>query len=88
MEKHRARCLDLLRAVLEMEKVPFTQNTHYLEASTEKWLSKYKDARAGKGNGDAQAKVGLPTEARPQAASKIALTGKSLTSSGELRSLS
>jgi hypothetical protein len=74
MEKHRARCLDLLRSVLEMEKVPFTQNTHYLEASTEKWLSKYKDARAGKSNGDAQA------------ASETALTGKSFTSSGELRS--
>ena len=33
-----------------MEIVPFTQNTHYLETCTQKWLSKYKDTRAGKGN--------------------------------------
>ena len=32
-----------------MEKTPFTLNTHYLAASTEKWLAKYKDAKAGKG---------------------------------------
>lgn len=29
--------------------MPFTQNDHYLQASTEKWLSRYKDERAGKG---------------------------------------
>jgi hypothetical protein len=53
----------MLQAVLEMEKALFTQNTHYLETCTEKWLSKYKDARAARGLGDAQAKDGMQTEA-------------------------
>jgi hypothetical protein len=60
---HRARCLDLLRTVLEMEKVQFTQSTHYLEMCTERWLSRYKDARVAKGSGYVQAKDGLPGEA-------------------------
>jgi len=50
VEKHHALCLGLVETVLQMEIVPFTQNTHYLETCTQKWLSKYKDARAGKGH--------------------------------------
>jgi hypothetical protein len=33
---------------LEVEQTPYTQNTHYLQESTDKWLSKYKNARAEK----------------------------------------
>lgn len=41
-------CQQILESTLETERTPFTQNTHYLEATTEKWLAKYKDIRAGK----------------------------------------
>lgn len=33
--------------MLQTELTPFTQNTHYLQTCTHKWLAKYKDARAG-----------------------------------------
>jgi hypothetical protein len=36
----------LLETALEAEEAPFTQNTHYLQAATDKWLSKYKTLRA------------------------------------------
>ena len=48
IEKHYDSCTPFLEATLEMEREPFTQNTHYLEAKTEIWLSKYKQARSGK----------------------------------------
>ncbi|KAJ6478750.1 P-loop containing nucleoside triphosphate hydrolase protein [Mycena vitilis] len=41
-------CAEFLMAMLDVEQMPFTQNDHYLSASTEKWLSIYKDERAGK----------------------------------------
>ncbi|KAJ7060975.1 P-loop containing nucleoside triphosphate hydrolase protein [Mycena amicta] len=41
-------CGTFLTAMLEVEQMPFTQNDHYLQASTEKWASRYKDERAGK----------------------------------------
>jgi hypothetical protein len=41
-------CLKTLNTMLEVEQTPFTQNDHYLESCIEKWLSVYKDARAGK----------------------------------------
>ncbi|KAJ6557932.1 P-loop containing nucleoside triphosphate hydrolase protein [Mycena capillaripes] len=41
-------CGTFLMAMLEVEQTPFTQNDHYLQSSTEKWLSRYKDERAGK----------------------------------------
>ncbi|KAJ6487722.1 P-loop containing nucleoside triphosphate hydrolase protein [Mycena sanguinolenta] len=41
-------CGNFLMAMLEVETVPFTLNSHYLHSSTEKWLSRYKDERAGK----------------------------------------
>ncbi|KAG7448030.1 P-loop containing nucleoside triphosphate hydrolase protein [Guyanagaster necrorhizus] len=44
----RATCSAVLDATLEVEKSPFTQNTHYLEDTTDKWLAKYKNIRAGK----------------------------------------
>ncbi|KAJ7918424.1 P-loop containing nucleoside triphosphate hydrolase protein [Mycena leptocephala] len=47
--KYFESCGNFLMAMLEVEQMPFTQNDHYLQASTEKWLSRYKDERAGKG---------------------------------------
>ncbi|KAI0820111.1 P-loop containing nucleoside triphosphate hydrolase protein [Trametes gibbosa] len=38
-----------IRAILTLETSPFTQNGHYLAESRDKWLAKYKDARAGRG---------------------------------------
>ncbi|KAI0759256.1 P-loop containing nucleoside triphosphate hydrolase protein [Trametes elegans] len=37
-----------IRAILTLETSPFTQNGHYLSDCRDKWLGKYKDARAGK----------------------------------------
>ncbi|KAK0463897.1 P-loop containing nucleoside triphosphate hydrolase protein [Desarmillaria tabescens] len=48
MNDCRATCSVVLNATLEVEKSPFTQNTHYLEDTTDKWLAKYKNIRAGK----------------------------------------
>ena len=44
------------------KRFPFTQNVRYLETCTQKWLSRYKDARAAKGGGDAQDKDRLAAE--------------------------
>ncbi|KAI0650981.1 P-loop containing nucleoside triphosphate hydrolase protein [Trametes meyenii] len=41
-----------IRAALELEASPFTQNGHYLSDCRDKWLAKYKDARAGKATGE------------------------------------
>ncbi|KAI0706855.1 P-loop containing nucleoside triphosphate hydrolase protein [Cerioporus squamosus] len=38
-----------LKTILELETSPYTQNHHYFQESRDKWLAKYKDARAGKG---------------------------------------
>ncbi|KAJ7468099.1 P-loop containing nucleoside triphosphate hydrolase protein [Mycena latifolia] len=46
--KYYESCGTFLMAMLEVEQMPFTMNDHYLQASTEKWLSRYKDQRAGK----------------------------------------
>ncbi|KAI0743151.1 P-loop containing nucleoside triphosphate hydrolase protein [Daedaleopsis nitida] len=43
------RTASQLRVVLELETSPFTQNNHYFVECRDKWLAKYKDARAGKG---------------------------------------
>ncbi|KAK0503501.1 P-loop containing nucleoside triphosphate hydrolase protein [Armillaria luteobubalina] len=48
MNECRTSCSVVLNATLDVEKIPFTQNTHYLESTTDKWLAKYKDIRAGK----------------------------------------
>ncbi|KAF7319138.1 hypothetical protein HMN09_00250200 [Mycena chlorophos] len=41
-------CATFLWAMLEVEQMPFTQNDHYLQSSTDKWAARYKDERAGK----------------------------------------
>ncbi|KAK7044850.1 P-loop containing nucleoside triphosphate hydrolase protein [Favolaschia claudopus] len=46
-QKHFLSCAETLMAILNAEQMPYTQNTHYLQASTEKWLGRYKDERAG-----------------------------------------
>ncbi|PBK80191.1 hypothetical protein ARMGADRAFT_1003277 [Armillaria gallica] len=40
-----ASCHKILEAILEVELSPFTQNLHYLDSCSEKWLAKYKGAR-------------------------------------------
>jgi hypothetical protein len=47
LKKHEESCLDFLDAVLEAELMPYTQNNHYLESTTDRWLAKYKDVRSG-----------------------------------------
>lgn len=37
-----------VRGALELERVPYTQNTHYLQETKAKYLALYKDARSGK----------------------------------------
>jgi len=45
VKQHQSSCRQFLEAALECEDTPFTQNHHYLEANTERWLSRYKDTR-------------------------------------------
>ncbi|KAJ7108734.1 P-loop containing nucleoside triphosphate hydrolase protein [Mycena epipterygia] len=52
--KYYESCGTFLMAILEVEQMPFTMNDHYLQASTEKWLSRYKDQRAGKSSVDSE----------------------------------
>ncbi|KAJ7208660.1 P-loop containing nucleoside triphosphate hydrolase protein [Mycena pura] len=47
-EKHADDCATYLAAALDMEMTPMTQNDHYLQATNEKWVGKYRDQRAGK----------------------------------------
>lgn len=46
--KHFTKCHEFVDAILAVEETPFTQNGHYLETCKDKWLAKYKDARAGR----------------------------------------
>jgi len=39
-------CLEFLQAILEVELTPFTQNIHYLQSGTDKWLARYKEIRS------------------------------------------
>ncbi|KAA1467036.1 P-loop containing nucleoside triphosphate hydrolase protein [Dentipellis sp. KUC8613] len=41
-------CVPFIQAALEIERMPYTQNLHYLQSCQEKWLGRYKDARAGR----------------------------------------
>ncbi|KAJ7189190.1 P-loop containing nucleoside triphosphate hydrolase protein [Mycena filopes] len=44
---HAAECSANLETALEVERTPMTQNDHYLRATTEKWVERYKAQRAG-----------------------------------------
>lgn len=46
IERHFSMCEVVVDAILGMERTPFAQNTHYLKSSSDKWLSRYRDARA------------------------------------------
>jgi len=48
VDRHYIGCGQFLQAILEVEQTPYTQNDHYLETCKDKWLAKYKDARAGR----------------------------------------
>jgi hypothetical protein len=48
VNRHHITCNQFLQAILETEQTPYTQNGHYLETCKDKWLAKYKDARAGR----------------------------------------
>ncbi|KAJ7871922.1 P-loop containing nucleoside triphosphate hydrolase protein [Mycena leptocephala] len=61
------RCAKFLEAVLEMETTPMTQNSHYLQATTEKWAARYKEQRAGKTPDDS-----IPSPKRWKAATTAA----------------
>ena len=37
-----------VKDTLELEDMPFTQNSHYFQVTKAKYLSLYKDARSGK----------------------------------------
>ncbi|KAI3619394.1 hypothetical protein WG66_012775 [Moniliophthora roreri] len=64
VEKHYGRCLMFLEAALEAEETPFTQNTHYLQTTTDKWLSKYKSLRAERNQSTAVPKPSSDANAR------------------------
>ena len=44
-DKHSATWINV-KTVLDLEKRPYTQNGHYLQVTKDKYLSKYKAARA------------------------------------------
>lgn len=46
IKHYEARCADHMQSYLRLELWPFTQNSHYLQESKDKWHAKYKDARA------------------------------------------
>ncbi|KAF5349459.1 hypothetical protein D9757_012431 [Collybiopsis confluens] len=48
MEEHHRKCDQMLEATLAAERMPYTQNGHYLETTTQAWLDKYKVIRTGK----------------------------------------
>lgn len=65
----------MLEATLESERVPYTQNDHYLETATQAWLDKYKAVRSGKVSGlDPQAKKQKVAESKDSRASAFAST--------------
>ncbi|KAF7326063.1 hypothetical protein MKEN_00457600 [Mycena kentingensis (nom. inval.)] len=64
-------CAAFLIVMLNVENMPYTQNDHYLQSATEKWASRYKEQRAGGGNGmgakpqrDWEEDVGPPSKKR------------------------
>ncbi|KAJ7800360.1 P-loop containing nucleoside triphosphate hydrolase protein [Mycena olivaceomarginata] len=58
--KYYESCGNFLMAMLEVEQNVYTQNLRYLSTSTEKWLSQYKDERAGKGKGGTEEPTSKP----------------------------
>ncbi|THH14151.1 hypothetical protein EW146_g6152 [Bondarzewia mesenterica] len=71
VKKHYDACQAFISAALEIERTPFTQNTHYLQTCKEKWLTRYIDARAGRiaaksgGKGSGPSKFNFLSAAAP-----------------------
>ncbi|KAJ3722601.1 P-loop containing nucleoside triphosphate hydrolase protein [Lentinula raphanica] len=47
MDEHKEKCQTMLNATLATERMPYTQNDHYLESTTQGWLDKYRAIRSG-----------------------------------------
>ncbi|KAH7912598.1 P-loop containing nucleoside triphosphate hydrolase protein [Hygrophoropsis aurantiaca] len=47
---HYDQSIERIAEQLEIERTPYTQNTHYLESCKEKWTATYKEMRAQQGN--------------------------------------
>ncbi|TFY58995.1 hypothetical protein EVG20_g7953 [Dentipellis fragilis] len=48
VKKRYECCVPFIQAALEVERMPYTQNLHYLQSCQEKWLGRYKDSGAGR----------------------------------------
>ncbi|EPQ51166.1 hypothetical protein GLOTRDRAFT_133483 [Gloeophyllum trabeum ATCC 11539] len=59
------KCMQYLDVVLQIETLPFTQNTFYYTSCRDKWLAKYKAAREQKESLSVAAKSGFPDPPRP-----------------------
>ncbi|KAF9066275.1 P-loop containing nucleoside triphosphate hydrolase protein [Rhodocollybia butyracea] len=46
IETHKQNCDAFLAATIEAELMPYTQNDHYLQSTTQGWLEKYKAVRS------------------------------------------
>ncbi|KDQ60446.1 hypothetical protein JAAARDRAFT_191825 [Jaapia argillacea MUCL 33604] len=64
VKRHSDRCIPYVESILEIERAPYTQNGHYYDACKDKWLAKYKDARAGKPSIPAQQPAPRPKHAK------------------------
>ncbi|KIK58161.1 hypothetical protein GYMLUDRAFT_74954 [Collybiopsis luxurians FD-317 M1] len=53
VENHQTACTSILSKIVEIELIPFTQNTDYLQSNTERWLAKYKSTRSARNAADA-----------------------------------
>lgn len=45
IQKHLETSRAFVDAMLEVERMPFTQNTHYLQSQEDEWRAKYKNER-------------------------------------------
>lgn len=46
VDEHLTICQDAVDSHMDAERMPYTQNNHYLQTAKEKWLSRYKADRA------------------------------------------
>ncbi|KAF4571329.1 ASTRA complex subunit [Pleurotus pulmonarius] len=78
VSKHAKICQENLRTLLEMEVTPYTQNEHYFQESSAKWLARYKgDVLDDDDLGSRKAKRRREHSPPAQAVPKIVPTGGS-----------
>ncbi|KAF4597337.1 ASTRA complex subunit [Pleurotus pulmonarius] len=78
VSKHAKICQENLRTLLEMEVTPYTQNEHYFQESSAKWLARYKgDVLDDDDLGSRKAKRRREHSPPAQAVPKIVTTGGS-----------